>query len=184
MNILGLSCGHDASACLLVNGDMVADVAEERFSRIKHDASFPYRAIAYCLEAAGIGAESLDVVAIGGRYLPLGMERYFGLSLEQNASLAAMRPPQSKARQLLLNSVPTELPVYMRRFELSQHCRFIGVEHHLGHAAAAYFTSGYRDPTLVLTLDGIGDDVSAAVWIGQENTLQSRARWGREASLG
>jgi len=184
MKILGLSCVHDTSACLLVDGEMVADVAEERFSRIKHDASFPYQAITYCLEAGGLQAEELDVVAIGGRYLPLGLERYFGLSLAQHTSLAAMRPVESKARQLMLNSSPMELPVYMQRFELSPQCRFIGVEHHLSHAAAAYFTSGQRDPSLVLTLDGIGDNVAAAVWVGQGNTLEPLVRWGREASLG
>lgn len=184
MNILGISCGHDVSACLLVDGEMVADVAEERFSRVKHDASFPHQAIAYCLEAGGITAEALDVVAIGGRYLPLGMERYFALSPEQAASLAAMRPVESKARQLLLNSAPSDLPVYMQRLPLAPHCQFIGVEHHLAHAAAAYFTRGRRDPALVLTLDGIGDEVAVAVWRGEANHLEPLARWGREASLG
>lgn len=184
MNILGISCGHDASACLLVQGSIVADVAEERFSRIKHDASFPQQAIAYCLEEAGISSEEIDVVAIGGRFLPVAMERYLVLSPAQVAALAAMRPVEAKARQLLLRSTPGELPLYMKRFALAPACRLIGVEHHLSHAAAACFTRGRRDRCLILTLDGIGDDVAAAVWTGEGNDIHPIASWGREASLG
>ena len=64
MKILGVRYGHDASAALVVDGKIVADVAEERFSRIKNDGSFPINSIGYCLEAGGISSEDLDGLAI------------------------------------------------------------------------------------------------------------------------
>ena len=184
MFVLGISCEHDASACLVVDGVIVADAAEERFTRIKHDSGFPCGAINYCLETAGISSEDLDVVALGGRFLPIGMERYFVLSQGQESCLAEMRPIETKARHLLLSRTPLDLPIYMKRFPLSPKCRFIGVEHHLSHAAASYFTRGRREKSMVLTMDGIGDDVSVAIWTGEENTLSPVKKWGREGSLG
>ena len=73
MIVLGITFGHDAAACLLIGGHAVADVAEERFSRVKHDAGFPATAIRYCLEHAGIDSRSVDCIAIAGQYLAPGM---------------------------------------------------------------------------------------------------------------
>ena len=92
MHILGIGVGHDAAACLLDDGEIVAMAAEERFSRIKHEAGFPSAAIAACLAAAELEAGDLDVVAIAGSQLPLGMERHLHLSPEQRAVLCAARP--------------------------------------------------------------------------------------------
>ena len=91
MIILGISHGHDASASLIINGVIVADVAEERFTRVKHDASPPCMAISHCLKEANITSDQIDVIAIGGQYMPIGMERYFALSLEQEMNIAALR---------------------------------------------------------------------------------------------
>ena len=185
MIILGLSFGHDASACLIIDGTIVADVAEERFSRVKHDASFPRSAIAYCLAEAGISSEQVDVLAIGGCHMPVGMERHFLLSPEQLAVLAAMRPVEARARQLLSPGVAgAAMPLYLRRFVLSTRCKLVGVAHHAAHAASAQFTRGRRDRCLVLTMDGIGDGVSTALWVGEANGITPVASWGRESSLG
>ena len=70
MNILGIRAGHDAAAALIADGIIVADVAEERFPRIKNDTSFPIKAINYCLKAVGISSEELDCVAFPNRVLP------------------------------------------------------------------------------------------------------------------
>ena len=184
MNILGISPGHDTAACLVVDGEVVADVAEERFSRVKHDSHFPQAAIGYCLQAADIASEYLDVIAIAGRFLPVGMERHFALSPRQSGNLAAMRPPEVKARNLLLGSGPPSLPLSVDRFRLSPECRFLGIDHHRSHAAAAYFSQSSREPWLILTMDGIGDDVAVAVWTASGNEIVPVARWGRDASLG
>jgi carbamoyltransferase len=182
--ILGIGVGHDTGACLLADGVLIANAAEERFSRIKHDSRFPDLAIAYCLAEAGVMARDIDVVAIGSQFLPLGMERRFLLTSEQQQRLASARPVGSKALQLLIRPEMRDPPLYFPRIELSPSCRLLCVEHHLCHAAAAYFTRGGDDPCLILTLDGVGDHVSTAVWRGQGNDIIPLAQWGRDGSLG
>ena len=184
MIILGISHGHDASACLIINGVIVADAAEERFTRVKHDASPPCMAISYCLKEANITSDQIDVIAIGGQYLPIGMERYFALSPEQEINIAALRPAAAKARDLLLKKPSLDLPIYLNRFALSPECNFVTFEHHYCHAAAAFFTRGRRDQCIVLTMDGIGEGTSVALWKGQENTINLISKWGQDASFG
>jgi carbamoyltransferase len=184
MIVLGITFGHDAAACLLIDGQVVADVAEERFSRVKHDAGFPAAAIRYCLAHAGADSRSVDCIAIAGQYLAPGMERHFVLCEAQRATLLAARPRASRARELMLGAGSRELPLYIPRIALEAHCRFEFVEHHLAHAAAAHHTRGDASPCLVLTLDGIGDEVSIAVWRAEAGLIEPLAKWGREASLG
>jgi len=74
VHILGIGVGHDAAACLLADGEIVAMAAEERFTRIKHDAGFPTAAIACCLATAGLEGRDLDVLAIAASHLPLDPE--------------------------------------------------------------------------------------------------------------
>lgn len=184
MIILGITFGHDAAACLLIDGVVVADVAEERFSRIKHDAGFPAAAIRFCLNQGGIDSTSIDCIAIAGQYLAPGMERYFVLTSEQRESLLKVRPRESRIRDLMMGSASNELPLYVERFPLSSECRFKFVEHHLAHAASANFTRGKQSPCLILTLDGIGDNVSVAIWRSEGFQIEPLIKWGREASLG
>ncbi len=184
MILLGITCGHDAAACLIADGAIIADAAEERFSRVKHDAGFPRMAVAYCLKEGGIAERDIDVVAIGGTYLPASMDRYFSLTAAQWAQLAASRSAENKVRQLVLHNEQRSLPLYVRPLTLSPHCRVMCVPHHLSHAAAAYFTRGRRDRCLIATLDGVGDGVSAALWLGEGNDIAPLAHWGTEASLG
>lgn len=184
MIILGITFGHDAAACLVIDGSLVADVAEERFSRIKHDAGFPSAAIQFCLNQGGIDSKSIDYIAIAGQYLAPGMDRYFILNSEQRDSLIKVRPRESRVRDLMMGCASNELPLYVERFPLGSKCRFKFVEHHLAHAASACFTRGKKSPCLILTLDGIGDNVSVAVWRSDGATIEPLVKWGREASLG
>ena len=184
MIILGIGFGHDAAASLLVDGAIVANVAEERFTRVKHDSGFPTASVQYCLSEAGLSSKQIDFVAVAGQFLPSGMERHFILTQEQSNSLAAARPRESRVRQLLINSGMRDLPLYSRKLEVAPHCKFISVDHHLAHASSAYFTRGRSDPCLVFTLDGVGDEVSAAVWMGEKTSLRPLASWDRNASLG
>ena len=184
MRILGINTGHDAAACLLTDGEIVAITAEERFSRVKHDSGFPAAAVTHCLEAGGLDARDLDVVAIAGAHLPVGMERHLGLSPQQRADVAAARPVVRRAAGLLRRDELGDLPLSVKRLSLAPECRLEHVDHHRCHAAAGYFTRGSDAPCLVLTMDGIGDDVSTAVWQGAGGTLAPLVRWGREGSLG
>jgi carbamoyltransferase len=184
MILLGIGVSHDAAACLVVDGVLVANAAEERFTRIKHDSGFPAAAIAYCLQEAGLTSRAIDVVAVAGQYLPRAMESHFLLTPHQAAALAAARPVGNKALRLFVGAGAPSLPLYVPRFGLSPRCTFVCVDHHLCHAAAAYFTSGRDDPCLILTMDGIGDEVSGAIWLGEKNVIELLAKWGRDASLG
>lgn len=184
MQILGISTGHDAAACLVVDGEIVAIAAEERFTRIKHDSGFPAAAIGFCLEAGGLGSTDLDVVSIAGGHLPVGMERHLRLSPPQQAAVAAARPVALRASQVLRRNELGTLPLTVERLALAPACRLEHIDHHRCHAAAAHFTRGSEAPCLVLTMDGIGDDVSTAVWHGAGGTLVPLARWGGEGSLG
>src|SRR5262249_31723980 len=89
-----------------------------------------------------------------------------------------------KAVQLLIKPETRHPPLYFPRIELSPHCTLLCIEHHLCHAAAAHFTRGRDDQCLIVTIDGIGDDVSVAIWLGEQNKIQRLAEWGRNASLG
>lgn len=183
MNILGITCTHDAAACLMVDGVIVADAAEERFSRVKHDFGYPGAAIDYCLSAGSITAQEIDVVAIAGHFVREVLRR-FVLSPKQLAELAEFWHVESTMRQLIVNSGRRDFPHYIKRIELSPRCRLICVGHHLAHAAAAHFTRETTDRCVIATLDGIGDNVSTAIWIGEGNKISPVRSWGREASLG
>ena len=183
MNILGIACGHDASACLVSDGVIVADAAEERFSRVKHMGGFPAGAIKFCLAAGNITAREIDFVAIAGRTLPSHMLRHFVFSREQTDALLALYPATSDIGQQLDRGL-LELPLYYERIDLAPQCRIACVEHHLAHAAAAHFTRSSRERCVVLTLDGIGGRVSSAIWTGEENEISMVRSWGHEASLG
>ena len=188
--ILGIQAGHDAAAALIVDGQIVADVAEERFTRTKNDSSFPLNAIAFCLEHAGITSEDLDAIAVPNRYLHTPMQIFIDIPKEQVPK--EDRPVKSKLKQTVLqyvlNSKKTEttLPLYQKRITISKKCKIVLVGHHKSHAASAYYTSGInRDRVLVVTMDGIGDDfISVGIWKGEGNRLERIKTWGGEASLG
>jgi carbamoyltransferase len=184
MIILGVTFGHDAAACLIVDGAIIADAAEERFSRIKHDSGFPASAIAYCLKAGGFASEEIDVLAIAGQFMPVGIARHFIFSQEQTAALAAARPIETHARQLIIGGGAQEMPLYIKPVRLAPSGRLHHVDHHLAHAAAAHFTRGHSDRCLIATMDGIGDNVSVALWIGEKNDITLLRKWGRSASFG
>ncbi|MCW5771354.1 MAG: hypothetical protein KIT16_06940, partial [Rhodospirillaceae bacterium] len=160
MNILGITLGHDAAACLLADGKILADVAEERLTRIKHDSAFPARAITTCLRLGGIAAEEIDVLALPSRSIGAGLEARFVLSPAQAAALARERPIDSRLRGLVLGGKSAQTPTYFERFALSPGCRLHFTDHHLAHAAAAHYTRGSSEPALIVTMDGIGDGVS------------------------
>jgi len=181
MIFLGVTFGHDSAACLIVDGVIVADAAEERFSRIKHDSGFPASAIGYCLKAGGITSTEVDVLAIAGQFMPANVSRHFILSQEQNGALS--RPTVARTRLMMVGS-SQDLPLYVERIRLAPGCRLLHVEHHLAHAAAAYFTRGRSDRCLIATMDGIGDAVSVALWVGENNQIAPLRKWGRTASLG
>ena len=171
--IMGIRYGHDASAALISDGEIIANVAEERFTRTKNDGSFPINAIEYCLKEAGIEAGNLDAIVFPSEgYIPGPFFAFFDV-------------PEEIVPYDRRGNVPV-LPLYFNPRKLSKACKVLTVEHHRAHAASAYYTSGIKpsERALVITMDGRGDDVSVAVWRGEKNRLQSLQKWDGTASLG
>ena len=166
MNILGLSgFYHDAGACLLRDGDLVAAAEEERFSRIKHDARLPIQAANYCLEAGGLEPDDLDYVIFYEKPL-LKFERIV-------AGYAATYPRSSRA---FVNALQTWLGQKLWvRGQIRQALGFDGEilfgEHHVSHAASAYFPSPF-DEAAVVTADGVGEWASTTLGIGRGIDLE------------
>src|SRR3972149_6307808 len=161
MNILGVSCYyHDAAAALLQDGMLVAAAEEERFSRKKHDHSFPRHAIAFCLRQAGLRGAELDYVVFHekpltkfDRILMTTLGRYpSGWAVFREAMIAWFNEKLWIRGQLVRAlGLPSD--------------RVLFVEHHLSHAASALFCSPF-DEAALLTVDGVGEGTTAAVGRG------------------
>lgn len=167
MNILGISAFyHDSAAALLVDGKIVAAAQEERFSRKKHDQSFPIHAIDYCLEEAGIGPEDIDLVGFYDKpYLKFDrlLETYLAYAPQGFRSfLEAM--PQWLRKKLHL---PREMRKGLRN---GYRKRFVFTQHHESHAASAFFPSPFEEAA-ILTLDGVGEWATASLGIGRGNEI-------------
>jgi len=167
VNILGISAFyHDSAACLVRDGEIVAAAQEERFSRKKHDADFPRRAIDYCLREAGLSsAAQLDLVAF--------YEKPF-LKFERLLATYLACAPRG------LPSFWKAMPVWMTdkiwlkaklRDELHYDGPFIFPEHHESHAASAFFPSPF-ERAAILTIDGVGEWTTTSVGLGEGNKVE------------
>src|SRR5204862_863704 len=152
-----ISQGHDSAAVLLVDGSIVAAVAEERITRKKHTGAFPAGAIEYCRREAGVTIDEIDELAHGFDYAP-----YRSLYALDPVSRELYREVYS--RDALLELVRRDLPGFP---EQRVHC----VNHHRAHAASAAFTSGW-DERLVVVCDGMGEAHSASVYQARGTRLE------------
>lgn len=161
---------HDSSACIARDGEVLFAVAEERLSRIKHDASFPALSIRACLEFAAIRSDQIDFVC-------QSWSRPRAMLLHDLASLAAGRQPREF--RALLNSSRYFLSMWhqrggdnrFRQAFPSSRARFRYVDHHLAHAISAYAYSGFED-TAVLVIDGRGAWEATSLWHGRDGHLE------------
>lgn len=164
-----MSQGHDAAAALLVDGEIVAAAAEERFSLKKHTGRFPIGAIRYCLKEAGLRIEDTDEMAHGFDYSKYA--RLFSID-----ELTAGRYREVFSKEALLASVQEHLPGFPAE-------RVFQVSHHLAHAASAHFTSGW-DESLVLVIDGMGETESATAYHAADGRLTPMLRISAHDSIG
>lgn len=163
--ILGISCWyHDAAACLLRDGVIVAAAQEERFTRIKHDASLPVNAIAWCLQYAGIKAEELSAVAYYDKPF-LKFERILESYL---ASVPHGIPSFLKAMPVWLKR-SLWIPELLRK-EIGYDGRILFCEHHESHAASAFFPSPF-DHAAILTTDGVGEWATTSIGVGRSDRI-------------
>ena len=183
MNILGIHTGHDSSAALVVDGKIVADVAEERFTRTKHFAGLPARALEYCLKSRNLTMPDIDVVAVPSDAGMPELNFLFDLQGARRERSGRQKEAVEFARRLF-NKPEIKPPLYIKSFPLGTRTEIVHVNHHLAHAASAYYTSGTRDQQLIVTIDGIGDGISIALWRGENGRITLLKSFGREASLG
>jgi len=166
---LRIAQGHDSAAVLVVDGEVVAGVAEERISRRKHTGAFPVGAIDACLAQAGITAVQLDEVVHGFDYEPYQrMYRLDPVSEELYRDLLSREAFASRVRTVL----PDLRPGGIRH-----------TEHHLAHAASAYYTSGWGE-CLVIVIDGMGEAHGVTVYAAGEGQLQPVYRIPASNSIG
>jgi len=185
MIVLGVHKGHDSSAAILVDGKIVADVAEERFSRVKHHAGLPFRSVSYCLDAAGISIREVDVVAIASRFPVPAFNLLFELGDSDPRFQRAGWKGRLKRRIEDFSGVMEErLPLYLPRFPLASHTKVRNVDHHLAHASAAFHTAPHQEKQLVLSMDGLGDGNSLCIYRGEAGRLELLHQLGPDASLG
>jgi carbamoyltransferase len=180
---------HNAGAALLENQTIIAAASEERFNRIKHFASLPYESIQYCLDEAGIGPADVDRIVVPsdvvtwGTKLLLDWDTYDPKNISQGS-----RPLSKTAKKWMAEKVrwvkhDTSMPSYARVVEFPADTDLLTVNHHEAHAASAYYTCG-NDEALVVTSDGLGDDLSLTVWHGKNGEMDDLYRVGKEGSLG
>jgi len=168
VNILGLSFDyHDASAAVVLDGGICAAADEERFSREKHDSRYPRLAVEFCLNKAGISAEDLDAVVHYERPL-LRFERVL-------RSSACMMPNSNDyLAGAIFEWAAQEKWNVARRITQHLHIpeeKIHYVNHHASHAAGAYYCSPFQKAT-VITMDGVGEQETLTVSLGEGNTLR------------
>lgn len=161
MHVLGISCYyHDSAAALIQDGLLVAAAEEERFSRIKHDNGFPHHAIDFCLQQAGIVPEDLDYVVFYEKPL-LKFERILLTAL---ATFPKSFGTFREASIAWLNEKLWVKGTILDKLNLPPD-RLLFVEHHLSHAASAFFCSPYKE-SAILTVDGVGEWTTASIGSG------------------
>ena len=166
MNILGISAFyHDSAACLVRDGEIIAAAQEERFTRKKHDASFPDNAIEFCLKTGGIQVSDLDYVGFYDKpFIKFEriLETYLGIA--------------PKGLKQYLSAIPVWLKdkLWTRgniRKNLGYEGPVIFSEHHESHAASAFFPSPFKEAA-ILTMDGVGEWATSSLALGKNNKIE------------
>jgi carbamoyltransferase len=166
--ILGISAFyHDSAACLLKDGEIVAAAQEERFTRKKHDASFPRHAVEYCLRQGGITATDLDFVGFYDKPMlkfDRLMETYLAFAPKGYASFAQAIPIWLREKLHLPRAIRKQLGGKPKN-------RLVFTEHHESHAASAFFPSPFEE-AVIITMDGVGEWATSSIAEGKGNKLK------------
>ncbi len=174
MYILGVSAWyHDSGACIIKDGVILAAAQEERFTRKKHDAAFPLNAITYCLYEAKISQNDIcSIVFYEKPFLKFErlLETYLAFAPKGFTSFARSMPLWIKDKLFQRKNIVYELKsLWGSEAEISK--RLLFSEHHMSHAASAFFPSPFEQAA-VLTLDGVGEWTTSSIAIGNKNTLK------------
>lgn len=173
MYLLGISAFyHDAAAALVKDGKIIAAAQEERFSRIKHDAGFPTKAIEYCLAEAGISINEVEAIIYYEKPL-LKFERLlesYYANAPKGFSSFIMAMPLWVGSKLYLKKIIRD-HLKKGRSKDSAIPKILFTEHHLSHAASAFFPSGY-DKAAIITIDGVGEWATTTICKGEANKIE------------
>jgi carbamoyltransferase len=173
MKILGISAYyHDSAACIIEDGEIVAAAQEERFTRKKHDSSFPLNAITYCLSEAKATPREIDFVVFYEKpFLKFErlLETYLAFAPKGFGSFATSMPLWLRDKLYQKTIISNELTKVMGGdYDCSDKLLFS--EHHLSHAASAFFPSPF-DRAAVLTMDGVGEWTTTSLAVGSGHEL-------------
>jgi len=173
LRVLGISAFyHDSAAALIEDGQIIAAAQEERFTRKKHDASFPQHAIAYCLDHAKVALPQVDYVAFYDKpFLKFErlLETYVAFAPRGFESFRKAMPLWLREKLFQKNLLSKALETFDSDFELKNKLLF--AEHHQSHAASAFFPSPFED-AVILTLDGVGEWATSSLAFGNANRLE------------
>ncbi|WP_299438783.1 carbamoyltransferase [uncultured Aquimarina sp.] len=164
--VLGISAFyHDSAACILKDGKIVAAAQEERFTRKKHDPSFPKQAIEFCLREAGIGIKELSLVVFYEKPF-LKFDRIIN-SIQEQAPFGF-----SFFKKSIKSWTKTKLWILaIIKKELQYSGKMLFSEHHEAHAAGTFFSSPYTE-SVIVTIDGVGEKACTTIGIGRNNTVK------------
>ncbi len=184
MYILGLTTLGDSAASLIYDGELVAAVEEERFSRVKHHAGFPYRAIQFCLDQAGITLKDVEHV---GHYWKPWILRHKAMQAARSA-LISRDMFKARADRGIAQVSDSYLGMFRHPKRLRDHFgpsdfKFHFIEHHQSHAASAFFVSPFESAA-ILTWDGTGEDTTTLFSRGRDNKIEVLKRIKLPHSLG
>jgi len=174
MYILGISAFyHDSAACLIKNGEIIAAAQEERFTRKKHDSSFPHNAIQYCLKEAQIDPKEIDKVVFYEKpFLKFErlLETYLAFAPKGFASFVKAIPVWLKDKLFQKSVLIKELKSTLDN-EVNWRERLLFSEHHLSHAASAFYPSPFESAA-ILTLDGVGEWTTTSSAVGNGKNIK------------
>jgi len=171
MRILGISAFyHDSAAALVEDGNIVAAAQEERFTRIKHDSSFPHKAVDYCLRQAGARLSQVDHVVFYEKPLPKFerlLETYLSFAPQGFESFRMAMPVWIKEKLFQKSMIRKRLHLIDPDWD----GELLFAEHHQSHAASAFFPSPF-ETAAVLTMDGVGEWPTTSFGIGRDNQIE------------
>jgi len=178
MYILGISAFyHDSAAALIKDGEILSAAQEERFTRKKHDASFPKNAIQFCLGSENITIDKIDYVAFYDKpFIKFEriLETYLAYAPSGIKSFIKAAPLWIKKKLWMKDMI---------KKELGYNGLVIFPEHHESHAASAFFPSPYKEAA-ILTMDGVGEWTTASFGVGKDNSISIEAEIKFPHSLG
>ena len=184
-SILGISAFyHDSAACILLNGEIIAAAQEERFTRKKHDASYPYNAINFVLEYANLKLSQIDQVVFYEKpFLKFErlLETYVALAPKGFGQFTKSIPIWLNEKLFQKNFLFNKLKLHDKNYNSDKNIFFS--DHHLSHAASAFFPSPFEE-AVILTADGVGEWATTTIAVGKKNKLEIQKEIHFPHSLG